>query len=188
MRDPQDIDLLQPYLLEYEKLKDEQSRRLGFRDNLVYLALGAFGAQFAFILGSSGNRTLWELLLVLPIINLALGWTYLRNDVKVSEIGDYISGHLIPCVRTLTNPDAPIFAWETFHRTSDLWRRHKLFQLLSDLLVFVVTGLAVLGVFALRSPLKSTLTYSIVIVEVVLLLGLAWHICVLFLTGLNRKV
>ena len=32
--------LIDVYLLEFQKLKDEQIARIGFRDNLIYVTLG----------------------------------------------------------------------------------------------------------------------------------------------------
>jgi hypothetical protein len=55
--------MLEVYLHEYEKLKDEQTQRIGFRDNLLYVTLGLFGTVISFALS---NKTNYYALLVLP--------------------------------------------------------------------------------------------------------------------------
>jgi hypothetical protein len=47
--------MLEVYLQEYEKLKDEQTQRIGFRDNLLYVTLGVFGAVISFAVSSKSN-------------------------------------------------------------------------------------------------------------------------------------
>ena len=40
--------ILDVFLAEYNTLKAEQSARIGFRDNLLYVTLGVFGATVSF--------------------------------------------------------------------------------------------------------------------------------------------
>ena len=68
---------------EYEKLKDEQLKRIEFRDHMIYLTLGVVGAIFSFCLEKPEYNIAF---LVLPFICTILGWTYFANDRKVSEI------------------------------------------------------------------------------------------------------
>ena len=71
------------WLAEYDKLKTEQTQRIGFRDNLPYVTLCLFGGTIAI------TTTNYYALLVVPWICLILGWTYLVNDEKISAIGRY---------------------------------------------------------------------------------------------------
>ncbi len=80
-------DKLNVYLQEYSALKEEQKSRIGFRDNLLYVNLAAVGAIFSFALNKPDNK---YALLVLPLVSVILGWTYLVNDQKNSAIGQYI--------------------------------------------------------------------------------------------------
>ena len=50
------------YLQEYDKLKDEQAQRIGFRDNLLYVTLALFWTLLAF----AGDKANPYALLVLP--------------------------------------------------------------------------------------------------------------------------
>ncbi len=79
--------MLDVYLQEYGKLKDEQAQRIGFRDNLLYVTLALFGTVLALAMGGNANP---YALLVLPWASLVLGWTYLVNDWKITAIGQYI--------------------------------------------------------------------------------------------------
>ena len=98
MKDEQ-RQMLDVYLQEYSKLKDEQAQRIGFRDNLLYVTLAVFGTVLAFALGDKANL---YALLVLPWVSLVLGWTYLVNDQKISAIGQYIRYTLVEKVSELT--------------------------------------------------------------------------------------
>lgn len=87
--------MLTVYLQEYSQLKSEQTARIGFRDNLLYVTLAAQGAIFAFTLTNDSNTAItYYPLLVIPIVSLILGWAYLVNDDKISEIGRYMRTEL----------------------------------------------------------------------------------------------
>ena len=68
--------ILQNFLLEYEKLKEEQLKRIEFRDQMIYITLGIFGSILSFALS---NKTNLYPLLVIPWVCLILGWTYVVN-------------------------------------------------------------------------------------------------------------
>lgn len=78
---------------EYERIKDEQKSRIGFRDNLIYVTLASMAGVIAAALQPRGHS---GLLLLLPPASLVLGWTYLVNDEKISAIGRYIRTDLGP--------------------------------------------------------------------------------------------
>lgn len=79
--------LLEVYLNEYQKLKDEQIARIGFRDNLIYATLVAIGGLLSYALADAANA---RALLILPLATFTLGWTFLINDAKISAIGRYL--------------------------------------------------------------------------------------------------
>src|SRR5215468_8416211 len=123
-------------LAEYERLKDEQRSRIGFRDSLVYAVLVASAA----VVSATAARGSGYLVLLPPVAAL-LGWAYLANDVKVTQIGDYVRAELAPALAALM-PEAagPVFGWE---QRSDPRRRHrKRVQLGADLAAFCVLPLA----------------------------------------------
>lgn len=83
--------MLEVYLHEYNQLKSEQTARIGFRDNLLYVTLAAQGAIFSFtLLNHNKSDVSYYPLLIIPVVCLILGWAYLVNDDKISEIGRYI--------------------------------------------------------------------------------------------------
>jgi hypothetical protein len=148
--------ILDIYLQEYRKLKDEQAQRIGFRDNLLYVTLALFSTVLAFALGEKANP---YGLLVLPWVSLVLGWTYLVNDQKISAIGHYIRYELVEKVSELSgieNNDIEsvesIFGWEIIHRNDQHRKRRKTEQLIIDEITFVLSGFVALVSFSILAP------------------------------------
>jgi H+/Cl- antiporter ClcA len=138
--------ILQVFLLEYEKLKDEQLKRIAFRDQIIYLTLGIFGGILSFALS---NKTNFSALLVIPWVCLILGWTYLVNDEKISALGKYIRLTLTEKIKVeIDDSDIEyIFGWETAHRSDKRRTRRKIQQLIIDEITFVFSGLVALFTF-----------------------------------------
>lgn len=142
MSSAEGISLGQLLIVEYERLKDEQKARIGFRDNLLYVTFASVVA----VAVSATRYTNGTLLLVLPLMTLVLGWTYLANDEKISAIGDYLRTELAPRLATLSEPGAPVFGWETAHRRDPRRAGRKRMQLAVDLTTFWLTPLiAIVG-------------------------------------------
>lgn len=74
-------------LAEYERIKEEQKVRIGFRDNLLYVSLASMAAVVGFTFSPKGHI---GLLLALPLFAVVLGWAYVVNDQKISAIGEYV--------------------------------------------------------------------------------------------------
>ncbi|MEC4815113.1 MAG: hypothetical protein SAK29_17830 [Scytonema sp. PMC 1069.18] len=183
MSDKQQI--LEVYLHEYEKLKEEQAQRIGFRDNMLYVTLGIFGGILSFAL--SGNKNYYALL-VIPWVCLILGWAYLVNDEKISAIGRYIRYTLVTKIQELTgNTDIEsIFGWEIAHRSDKRRLRRKIEQLIVDEITFVISGIVALLAFwflVSQSPLAVNI---LCIVELVLLIILAVEIFIYADLGVGR--
>jgi hypothetical protein len=135
---------------EYESLKHEQIQRLGFRDNLIYANLIAMAG----ILSIAATDVIKVLvLLVLPLICVVLGWTYLVNDEKISAIGRYIRYNLSDKIRqSIKNDDQSIFGWETAHRADSRRISRKITQLVVDELAFVLPGFIAIVMFWINAP------------------------------------
>ncbi len=169
--------MLKVWLIEYDKLKAEQTQRIGFRDNLLYVTLSVFGAVVSFAISNSAN---YYAFLVLPWVCLILGWTYLVNDEKISAIGRYIRLTLVEKVKEKTGYGdlASLFGWEIAHR-SDLRRsRRKIEQLIIDEITFVVSGIIALVAFWVLVPNPVLAIHILGGVELILLLVLGWEIVV----------
>ena len=138
--------ILQVFLLEYEKLKEEQLKRIEFRDQMIYITLGIFVSILSFALS---NKTNLYALLVIPWVCLILGWTYIVNDEKISAIGKYIRLTLTEKVKTQTDYSdiESIFSWEIAHRSDKRRKRRKIEQLIIDEITFVFSGLVALFTF-----------------------------------------
>jgi hypothetical protein len=172
--------MLDIYLQEYGKLKDEQAQRIGFRDNLLYVTLTLFGTVLAFALGDKANP---YGLLVLPWVSLVLGWTYLVNDQKITAIGRYIRYPLVEKVSELTGAAdtgieavESIFGWEIAHRSDRRRKRRKIEQLIIDEVAFVMSGIVALASFRLLMPQIHLAAQIIGWIELILLMILAAEI------------
>jgi len=166
--------MLDVYLQEYGKLKDEQAQRIGFRDNLLYVTLALFGTVLAFALGDKANP---YALLVLPWVSLVLGWTYVVNDQKITAIGRYIRYTLIEKVSELTGEAdkgveavESIFGWEIAHRSDRRRKRRKIEQLVIDEIAFVGSGVVALVAFWILVPQMHWLAQALGWIELVLLI------------------
>ncbi|WP_328544406.1 hypothetical protein [Streptomyces europaeiscabiei] len=136
--------------VEYERLKEEQVRRIGFRDNLIYVALVTAGAIFAFYFGGTERA---YALLIPPFAISVLGWTYLVNDEKISSIGRYIRSVLLPELRRHGFTSEVTLGWENYHRSDvdRVWR--KKVQAGVDITAFCVPSAVALAIFFSKKSL-----------------------------------
>ncbi len=160
--------LLDIYLQEYNQLKHEQTQRIGFRDNLLYVTLGLYGVILGFAVGEKAEP---NTLLILPWVSLVLGWTYLVNDQKITAIGRYIRYTLVEKVRGITGSQdiEPIFGWEIAHRSDERRKRRKIEQLVIDEIAFVFSGVVALIAFVYRVYPSDWAFYLLGLIELVLL-------------------
>jgi hypothetical protein len=160
------VDLLRD---EVKILKDEQRDRIRHRDSLVYSVIVAAAAV------AGGTRLAGDgVPLLLPPITLALGWTYLVNDQKISAIGAYLRTELGPRLGALVGAD--VLGWETTHRTDRRRRQRKLLQLGVDLLVFVAPAAAALGRFWTSTATGSGALLAVSVAEALAVLVAAWQV------------
>lgn len=127
-------------LAEYEQLKEEQRARIGFRDNLLYVALAAATAVTAV----AAQTRMIQLALALPVVCVVLGWTYLVNDEKISAIGRYTRTELAPRLASASSLEGPVFGWEIYHRSDAKRVSRKSMQTIVDLVAFLAAPLAAL--------------------------------------------
>ncbi|WP_328901974.1 MULTISPECIES: hypothetical protein [unclassified Streptomyces] len=121
-------------LAEYDRLKEEQKTRIGFRDNLLYFTLAAVTAVVAVTVHSGQSG----LLLSAPAICLILGWTYLVNDEKISAIGCYVRDRLGPRLGELSSARDTVFGWEIYHRNVAGRTVRKRLQTAVDLFTYLI--------------------------------------------------
>ena len=164
---------LEIYLSEYNALKEEQKSRIGFRDNLLYVNLAGVGAIISFSLTKPEYK---YALLVLPLVSVILGWTYLVNDQKISAIGQYIQESLLKNVKRdigdTSSSVQDIFGWEHFHRDKYPLAQgfRKFQQWLIDELTFVGSGGLGLILFHDNIATESSLIQAIWLIELILLI------------------
>lgn len=145
-------------LSEYVQIKNEQAQRIATRDNLIYATLVALAGAVAVVLQSRDPA----LLLVVPPVCVVLGWTYYRNDSKITEIRAYVLGVLGPECTRLLGASVVAFGWERQHRARPDNRGSTAVQLAVDLMLFCGSGSASLLVYWSRpTPPSPFLVVSI---------------------------
>ena len=149
--------LIDLYVTEFENLKKEQIQRIGFRDNLIYANLIAITGVISVVVVDI-NRI--PVLLVLPMVCITLGWTYLVNDDKISSMGRYIYTVLSAKIQKIMKSDElPLSGWELANQADKKRAGRKKIQLLIDELVFVLPGLIAILLFWLLAPKGSMLLW-----------------------------
>ncbi|MCT9011623.1 hypothetical protein [Streptomyces rhizosphaerihabitans] len=143
----EDITESKLLLAEYDRIKEEQKARIGFRDNLLYVTLASVTGVIAISL--QGRNT--DLLLALPLVCIVLGWTYLVNDEKISAIGRYIRTELGPRLTVLSAAGTPIFSWEVYHRSDRRRVPRKIMQALVDITAYIAVPAIGLAAFWLHN-------------------------------------
>ena len=159
-------------LNEYERIKDEQKSRIGFRDNLIYATLASMALVVGAALQGNGNSAM---LVLMPPVALLLGWTYVVNDEKISAIGRYVRTDLGPRLAELVEGLDEPFGWETAHRSDRRRLSRKYLQLLIDLLLFCVAPAAALVVYWSVGPVHAPVLI-VSLVETAALAVLAFEI------------
>jgi hypothetical protein len=165
---------VQSILEEFKTAKAEQTARIGFRDNLIYVTVAGVGAVSAFALGKDGTPYAF---LVCPWLAVVLGWTYLVNDEKISSIGRYVREVLAPKLESVTGqPAETLLLWERAHRSDPRRIRRKVIQLLIDLLTFIGSSFASIAVFIIRVKDVHSGTLVLIAIEALSVIVLAWQI------------
>jgi hypothetical protein len=158
------------HLLEYEKLKDEQGRRIHFRDNMRYVTIAAIG-----VVAAQAGKSSPELWLVIPWICVILGWNYVANVHSVRAIGDYIKSALSEAVTTSAGQEG-IFGWETARSEGDgRFVSRRVRQLLVDEITFFAPGVIALTIFGLKES-GSVLRWLLAGVELLVCCWIAGQI------------
>ncbi|MFF2939590.1 hypothetical protein ACFVSQ_07090 [Streptomyces niveus] len=140
-------------LAEYDRIKEEQRTRIGFRDNLLYFTLAASTAVLA-ITVHSGQV---QLLLAVPVISLILGWAYLVNDEKISAVGRYIRDQLGPRLAELSGARGEVFGWEIYHRGDASRTTRKRLQTAVDLFTYLALPMICVTAFWCSTAVQSLL-------------------------------
>lgn len=155
-------------LTEYKELKQEQRMRMTSRDNLGYWIFPALAVVGGVALSGPGRQ---PLLLLLPLVCIALGWAYLGNDTKVTQIGNYIRIELAPLVRESDDEPMP-FGWERYHRQARLRGLAAATHPLINLAVFCAPAWAVLAAFAVSAAGNVAAWWALALLPETLLIGI----------------
>jgi hypothetical protein len=157
------------YLLEYEKLKEEQGRRIHFRDNMRYVTIAAIG-----VVAMQAGKSMPELWLVIPWICVVLGWNYVANVHSVRGIGQYIESRLRATVAGTSGADN-VFGWEDLRCEDDKYAFRRAGQLVVDEITFTIPGMIALAIFGITQG-ESALLWALVAVEALLCCWIGYQI------------
>ncbi|GHJ29475.1 hypothetical protein TPA0910_39080 [Streptomyces hygroscopicus subsp. sporocinereus] len=157
-------------LAEYDRIKEEQKARIGFRDNLLYFTLAASTAILAITIQSRQV----QLLLAVPVICLVLGWTYLVNDEKISAVGNYIRDQLGPRLVELSGAHGAAFGWEIYHRADASRTTRKRLQTTVDLFTYLALPMICVTAFWC-SPAVQPLLVIVSLTQTLCLAVLGWQ-------------
>ena len=139
-----DTHALEIYRVEYEKLKAEQTQRIQFRDNLLIAHLTVVGAVIGFIVANGANHLIAYAYLIIPWTSSVIGWTYLNNDMLISNIRDYLRDQLSPLLEKDLGVKQP-FGWEHQVGSKRLWVIRKAVQTIMDTATFSIPALGALA-------------------------------------------
>jgi hypothetical protein len=174
--------LVEIALKEYDKLKDEQSKRIGFRDNMLYVTLGAIGGVVSFALGATDQHVA---LLLVPWICIVLGWTYIVNDEKISAIGKYLREKLNKHICQQINlseqeqkklPGQMLWGWEVEHRSDEKRVERKVIQCFVDQIAFCLSGVISIAAYLWLEQGSSWPVWVLCGIEFILLIILGAEI------------
>lgn len=140
-------------VVEYQALKNEQTQRIAFRDNILFVHIAACGAVGSWAITNIDTSGELYALLIVPWLSVILGWTYLVNDHAISKIGSYFLksskeiSELSPATGVVADSSEKstaviFFRWEIYHRTDGRRISRKCYQYAIDLLTFCGSGVA----------------------------------------------
>jgi hypothetical protein len=157
------------HLYEYWKLKDEQAKRIEFRDTLIHVHLALVGAAIGWGLTHGDDAVL----LVVPWICLIIGWTYVVNDDRTTALARYFAESLAPRLSAALGSEKPrVLEWEFAHQRDDRRSERKVVQLIVDLITFIAPGLLAIARFAWKTPPSTLASWTVVTGELLLMLAL----------------
>lgn len=150
------------------------------KNQYLALAITATGAIGSFALGRNGNR---DALLVLPLVLSGLTIIYLRHNVDIELLGQYIRAELWPFIRQATPPDpqlpvrpATIPSWDQWIQERRMALRREsaygAMGILPPLLIFGAPSLGALVISLSRSFEHAPLAFVWVLDVVVVLISL----------------
>lgn len=166
------------YLKEFEKLKDEQISRASLRDSLFNVTMVLIGGGMTMAFSHPPDSL--GLLLLIPVVGFVAGMTHVASDRRISKIGSYFRERLAPKIaakRGMSQDD--VFEWEAYIRSDRSRILRKLLQLGTNLLLYVGSGLFALGwyVFVVKAgPHLTVSDWLGVTGDVFLLFLVLWEI------------
>lgn len=116
--------LVSVHLAEYDAMRSELLQVQGAQGQLVLYSLVTMAAAIP-VLASLLENSLWQSLLIVPIIFSSMGWVYAGYIGMSYRISIYVKNFLRPSITELLQKELPdteidVLAWEHFARTKGL--------------------------------------------------------------------
>lgn len=124
---------------DFPSLKAEQIERIKMRDSFVNLSIVSIGIMISAAFASAVPRV--EILLAIPWVAMAFGWSFVLNDVKISRLASYFASNQGPS-------NSSNSGWEVWRRSYQRsWLESPIIGALVQLLIFVCPGLVSIVVY-----------------------------------------
>ncbi len=158
-------DLSQIALAEFQALREEIAAHQRTKTQYLTLGLTATGTIGAFALGRNGNR---DALLVLPLVLSGLTIVYLRHNVDMELLGEYVREHLWPVLQNIYSHSggediSPLPSWDEWIETrrAELTRRSA-YGALGVLPPFFIYGAPGIGALVIAHAQAATFPLALV--------------------------
>lgn len=137
----------------YESARAELIERIGHRDNVLIVYIGAVGAIYGVVLGTTASK---DVLLTVPYLALGAALILSQHHAVIGQIAHYLATELHPFFRTLDSGCPP--QWETSDAQESYHDKAMNQRFWGHLLLIVVPAVpALLFTKSLASPPWSAL-------------------------------
>jgi hypothetical protein len=157
--------LRQIALAEFQTLREEIAAHQRTKTQYLTLGLTATGTIGAFALGRNGNR---DALLVLPLVLSGLTIVYLRHNIDMELLGEYVREHLWPVLQDIYDHSggkdiSPLPSWDEWIETrrAELTRRST-YGALGLLPPFFIYGAPSIGALVIAHAQAAALPLALV--------------------------
>lgn len=125
-------------MFDFSELKSEQIERIKQRDSFVNLSIVSVGVMVSATF--SGDTIRYPILLAVPWVSIAFGWSFILNDVKISRLALYFS--------QVSSGSRDEEDWENWRaRQRSTWLENPVIGAFVQFLTFFCPGVAAIIVY-----------------------------------------
>ena len=138
---------------DFSELKAEQIERIKQRDSFVNLSIVSTGIMISAAFAGDVVRS--QIMLALPWVSMAFGWSFVLNDVKISRFSNFF--------KTSSSSEGPQDGWEIWRRNRKrTWLENPLTGAMVQFLIFICPGLVSLLVYFVVRPDRKIENWEII--------------------------